>query len=83
MLSLRTPKPWEALDMAIRPCEPNIVEAVVGWLATTPRDHPYHIGVVGDSPEEAQRRFAAAFAAWQELHERAEQISLGPSVAGR
>lgn len=58
--------------MAIRPCEPDVREAHVGWLATTPRDHPYRIGVVGETREEAQRRFVAAFAAWEELQERAE-----------
>ena len=57
---------------SIRPCEPDIQEAAVGWLATTPRDHPYRIGVVGESRDEAYRRFVAAFAAWEELHERAQ-----------
>lgn len=57
--------------MRIRPCEPETREAAAGWLATTPRDHPYRIGVTGETREEATRRFAAAFAAWQELHERA------------
>jgi hypothetical protein len=56
----------------IRPCEPVVTEAAVGWLAVTPRDHPYRIGTVGDSRVEAERRFRAAFLAWEELHDRAE-----------
>jgi hypothetical protein len=56
--------------MTIRQCEPDLVEIVAGWLATTPRDHPYRIGVVGQSPDEARRRFEAAVAAWGELHAR-------------
>lgn len=56
--------------MPIRPCEPDYVQAAGGWLATTPRDHPYRIGVIGETREEAERRFVAAFAAWEELHGR-------------
>lgn len=59
--------------MAIRPCEPEVVRAAAGWLATTPRDHPYRVGVVGGTQDEARRRFVAAMAAWEELHERARQ----------
>lgn len=59
----------------IRPCEPDVCEAAVGWLAVTPRDHPYRIGVIGASEDEARRRFVAAFAAWQELHDRAEEVA--------
>ena len=55
----------------IRPCEPEVKESAIGWLAVTPRDHPYRIGVVGASEEEARRRFDSAFLAWDELHERA------------
>jgi hypothetical protein len=57
----------------MRPCEPDIKETVTGWLAVTPPDYPYRIGVVGNTVEEAQRRFVAALAAWEELHQRAEQ----------
>lgn len=41
--------------MQVRPYEPEIFEAAEGWLATTPRDHPYRIGVVGESRAEAGR----------------------------
>lgn len=58
--------------MAVRQCEPEMRKAFKGWLATTPRDHDYRIGVVGDTEDEARRRFVAALAAWEELHERAE-----------
>jgi hypothetical protein len=61
--------------MGIRPCEPDLREAVSGWLATTPPDHPYRIGVIGVTEQEAQRRFAAAFAAWVELHDRSRSDS--------
>jgi hypothetical protein len=43
-------------------------------MAITPSDHPYRIGVVGADPDEARRRFTAAFAAWEELRARAEQL---------
>lgn len=58
--------------MPIRPCEPDLVEAAGGWLAVTPADHPYRIGVVGETKEEARRRFAGELAAWSELHDRSE-----------
>lgn len=61
--------------MGFKLCEPEVYEAAIGWLATTPADHPYRIGVVGGSEEEARRRFVAAMAAWEELHERAVAAS--------
>lgn len=61
--------------MSLRLCEPDVRRAANGWLATTPLDHPYRIGVVGRDEDEARRRFAAAFAAWEELHDRAEAES--------
>lgn len=57
----------------MRSCEPAIRESALGWLAVSPLDYPYRIGVVGEDREEARRRFAAALAAWEELHERATQ----------
>lgn len=56
----------------LRPCEPDVREAAVGWLATSPPDFPYRIGVVGESRDEAYRRFVAALARWEELHERVQ-----------
>lgn len=61
--------------MPLRICEPDITYGVLGWLAVTPTDHPYRIGVVGKDEDEARRRFTAAFAAWEELHDRAEAES--------
>ena len=58
----------------LRPCEPDIRSCPVGYLATTPRDHPYRIGVVGGDVDEAKRRFVAEFAAWEDLHAYAEQV---------
>ena len=58
--------------MPIMPCVPTLLETPAGYLATTPLDHPYRIGVVGVTPEEAEHRFVAALAAWEELHERAD-----------
>jgi hypothetical protein len=58
--------------MALRPCEPNVRQGASGWLASSPSDYPIRIGVVGDTRDEAERRFGAAFAAWEELHERAQ-----------
>lgn len=50
--------------------EPVVALGACGWMATTPRDHPYRVGVVGDSEDQARRRFADAMFAWRELHER-------------
>jgi hypothetical protein len=58
--------------MSVQPCQPEVREGALGWLAASPADHPYRIGVVGTNRDEAYRRFATAFAAWEELHERAE-----------
>ncbi len=46
--------------------------SVAGWLACSPPDYPYRIGVVGADLEEARQKFAAAVVAWEELHQRAE-----------
>ena len=54
-------------------CEPVIKEGPIGWLAVTPHDYPYRIGVVGNSVEEAKNLFDVELAAWEELHERAIQ----------
>ena len=58
-------RPW-------RSCEPDMIPFRRGWLARTPRDHPYRVAVEGSSEEDARRRFHAAMAAWKELHELAE-----------
>ncbi len=52
-------------------CEPELRQISGGdWLATTPKDHMYRIGTVGDTPEVASRRFEFALDKWRELHER-------------
>lgn len=58
----------------LRPCEPNILAVPAGFLATTPPDYPYQFAVPGGDEEQARRRFAAAFAAWEELHDRADDL---------
>jgi hypothetical protein len=67
--------------MSLRPCEPNLRRTPSGWLATTPRDHPYRIGVTGSTKDDALRRFVAEFAAWEELHDRGESDQ-SPAVSG-
>ncbi len=62
-------------------CEPDVRPCPVGYLATTPADHPYRIGVVGVDADQARRRFAAEFAAWEELHARAEDLRRDGAVA--
>jgi len=55
----------------MRRCEPDVRESPGGWLAASPADYPYRIGVLGDDRDEARRKFVAALDAWEELHERA------------
>jgi hypothetical protein len=56
------------------PCEPQILCGARGWLAVSPPDYPYRIGVVGLTEDEARQRFSIALAEWEELHGRAEPI---------
>lgn len=59
--------------MSLSPCEPDVREARSGWLATTPPEYPYRIGVVGGDPDEARERFQAALDAWRTLHDRSSE----------
>jgi predicted RNase H-like HicB family nuclease len=62
------------MEVAMGRCEPELKPAVGGqWLATSPPDYLYCIGVVGETQEEARQRFTTALAAWEELHTRASQ----------
>ena len=61
------------VEVTFRDCEPDVREIVGGWLATTPTEHAYRIGVVGQSPDEARRRFGFAWEAWKDLHEQVER----------
>jgi hypothetical protein len=63
--------------MSLRACEPNLREGPGGWLANTPPDYPYRIGVVGEDRDDARERFTAALAPWSELHDR--QVDEGPA----
>jgi hypothetical protein len=56
--------------MTIQPCEPDLQSIQGGVLALTPPEHPYRVGVLGETPAAARDRFAAAMAAWEELHAR-------------
>jgi predicted RNase H-like HicB family nuclease len=53
-------------------CEPEIRETPAGWMAYSPPDFPYRIGVVGETREEARGRFTDALEAWRELEERVQ-----------
>jgi hypothetical protein len=50
--------------------EPRMAVTPTGILASTPGDHPYRIGVLGKTAEDARRLFDQALAAWRELHQR-------------
>jgi len=50
---------------------PEFREIKEGWLAISPPDCPYSIGVVGHDRDEARRKFVVALEAWEELHEQA------------
>jgi hypothetical protein len=56
--------------MSMSPCEPELRESSSGWLASSPPEYPYRIGVVGGSPDEARDLFQDALDAWGELHSR-------------
>lgn len=62
----------ERIAMEFPSCEPDVREVVAGWLATTPKDHPYRIGVLGTDEAQARRRFVDALEGWKELHNRVE-----------
>lgn len=49
---------------------PRVTEVREGWLASTPPEHQYRVGVVGQNREEALERLMAAMEAWEELHSR-------------
>ena len=56
--------------------EPLVTEVRTGWLACTPPDHAYRVGVIGSSREDAVRNFEVAMNAWAQLHSR-------PVMSGR
>lgn len=56
--------------MTVTRCEPDYRQTPTGVLASTPRDHPYRIGVLGTDREEAKRRFDHALDAWTALNSR-------------
>lgn len=58
-----------------RDAEPRLMRCRRGWLALTPKDHPYRVGVIGADEAEARRRFTVALESWKDLHERAQQES--------
>lgn len=56
--------------MSLDPCEPELRETSSGWLASSPPEYPYRIGVLGRTPQDAECRFQEALANWGELHAR-------------
>ena len=56
--------------MNLELCKPVMRSISAGWLAASPPEYPYRIGVTGSSQEEALRLFAEAVTAWRELHSR-------------
>ena len=59
-----------ALILAV---EPVIVHARTGVLAVAEPGSPIRVGVLGDSEEDARRRFAEELEAWAELAERPQE----------
>ncbi len=57
-------------------CTPQVVSTPGGWLASSPSDFPYRIGVVAPSSREATDRFAEALDRWHRLHDAASADSL-------
>ena len=55
-----------SLILAIRP---EVMRARTGWLAYSEPGSLICIGTMGDTEEEARRRFREALQAWQRLHD--------------
>lgn len=55
----------------LKDVQPVVTRTRRGWIATTPRDHSYRIGVTAASEDEARRCFARALDGWRALHKRA------------
>jgi hypothetical protein len=49
--------------------EPEVRATPYGWLATSPREAPLHIGVHHATEVSAQRAFQGALAAWAALRD--------------
>ena len=47
--------------------EPQLIKTESRWLALSPPDARFHVGVVGADEDEARRRLAQELAAWDRL----------------
>ncbi len=62
--------------------QPQVQRARVGWLAVSEPGSLICIGTVGDTEDEARRRFQEALQAWQRLHDRGEGPMQAPASPG-
>jgi hypothetical protein len=53
-------------------CTPELRRCPNGWLAVTPAEHPYRIGVIGHTEEDAKSAFSTEMDAWRDLHDYAQ-----------
>lgn len=49
----------------LKDVQPVVTRTRRGWIATTPRDHSYRIGVTAASEDEARRCFARGLDGWR------------------
>src|SRR6266700_2097290 len=63
----------EDMSSSILAIRPEVQRARVGWLAVSEPGSLICIGTVGDTEDEARRRFQDALQAWQRLHDNCDE----------
>lgn len=53
---------------------PVVRPARCGWLATTPPEHPFRIGVIGADEGEARVKFKDELRAWAALRDQPDPV---------
>jgi hypothetical protein len=68
---------------AILATNPQLIPTAYGrWLAISQPGSGLRIGVIGDTEEDALRRFAAEREAWRLLHEQSDRVAVEADEQG-
>lgn len=62
---------------------PVVRKARCGWIAHTPPEHPYRVGVQGGTAEEARELFFKEMAEWAELDRRRRRFEPKPPASSQ